>query len=200
LIFEALPEVLTNGSNILWRHKLHNAACLAGMAIGNASVGVNHALAHSLGAHFDIPHGRANSVFLLTTLEYNSKIPRKFMAVSSYPLWVADQKYARAAQFLNLVPAQSASSPALSNHVLSEEQRQVHIVALERAIFDLAETVGQPKSIVELGISQEDFAKAMPDLVRAAFEDMSLRTNPSCPLIKELEALFVRSYPLRQRP
>src|SRR5262249_33287683 len=130
LIFEALPEVLKNGSNVLWRHKLHNAACLAGMAIGNASVGINHALAHSLGAHYDIPHGRANSVFLLTTLEYNSKIPSKFMSISSYPLWVADQKYARAAQFLNLVPAQGATSAAVSSNVLSEEQRQAHIKAL----------------------------------------------------------------------
>src|SRR5262249_28975499 len=57
LIFEALPEVTKDPSNIVWRHKLHNAACLAGMAIGNASVGVNHALAHSLGAQFDVPHG-----------------------------------------------------------------------------------------------------------------------------------------------
>jgi acetaldehyde dehydrogenase / alcohol dehydrogenase len=200
LVFEALPEVLKNGSNILWRHKLHNAACLAGMAIGNASVGLNHALAHSLGARFDIAHGRANSVFLLSTLQYNSKIPRKFMAVSNYPLWVADQKYARAAQFLNLVPAQRANSGAHSNNVIQEEDRQSHIVALERAIYDLAEAVGQPKSIAELGISQEDFSNAMPELVRAAFEDMSLRTNPSCPLIQDLERVFIRSYPVRQRP
>jgi acetaldehyde dehydrogenase/alcohol dehydrogenase len=200
LIFEALPEVLKNGSNVLWRHKLHNAACLAGMAIGNASVGVNHALAHSLGAQFDIAHGRANSVFLLTTIDYNSKIPSKFMSVSSYPLWVADQKYARAAQFLNLVPAQSTLGATISPSALSDKQRQAHIKLLEQAIFDLAQTAGQPQSISELGISQEDFAKALPTLVRGAFEDMSVRTNPRCPLIKEVEALYMSAYPPRKRP
>ena len=197
LIFEALPEVLDNGANVLWRHKLHNAACLAGMAIGNASVGVNHALAHSLGAYFDIPHGRANSVFLLSTLEYNCRIPRKFMAVSSYPLWVADQKYARAAQFLELAPAPVEAEVAKA---AQDVKRVGLIIALKQAIYDLAVKVGQPKSIAELGISQEVFAGALPQLVRAAFEDMSLRTNPACPMVRDVEELMIGSYPPRQRP
>jgi acetaldehyde dehydrogenase/alcohol dehydrogenase len=200
LIFEALPEVLKNDTNVLWRHKLHNAACLAGMAIGNASVGVNHALAHSLGALFDIPHGRANSVFLMSTIEYNSKIPRKFMSVSSYPLWVADQKYARAAQFLSLAPAQSTSGTGQSSKVGDGDQKQERILALRRAIFDLARAVGQPLSIAELGIAEDAFKKALPELVKTAFEDMSMRTNPCCPLIRDVERLFVSSYPVRQRP
>ncbi len=200
LIFEALPEVLKNGSNVVWRHKLHNAACLAGMAIGNASVGINHALAHSLGAHFDIPHGKANSVFLLSTLAYNSKIPRKFMAVSSYPLWVADQKYARAAQFLHLSSADRLGEGLGTETLADPEKRRALVVSLMRAIYDLAVTADQPKSIAELGISEADFTKALPDLIRAAFEDMSTRTNPSCPLVQDIQGLFVSSYPPRQRP
>jgi acetaldehyde dehydrogenase/alcohol dehydrogenase len=196
LIFEALPEVIKNGGNVLWRHKLHNAACLAGMAIGNASVGVNHALAHSLGAHFNIAHGRANSVFLLSTLTYNTKIPRKFMAVSSYPLWVADQKYARAARFLNLAEEKEATSEKGS----VDGQYGPSIVALKRAIYDLAVACDQPKSIAELGITPDVFKNALPNLIRTAFEDMSLRTNPSCPLVKDVEWLFADAYPPRMRP
>lgn len=197
LIFEALPEVLKNGSNVLWRHKLHNAACLAGMAIGNASVGVNHALAHSLGAYFNISHGKANSVFLLSTIAYNSKIPHKFMAVSSYPLWVADQKYARAAQFLNLTAAEIQNN---KTDTTSQTKYEGLVTALRQAIYDLAITANQPKSIAELGITEEDFKQAFPELVRLAFEDMSLRTNPSCPLVDDIEQLFIESYPPRQRP
>lgn len=190
LIFEALPEVLKNGNNVLWRHKLHNAACLAGMAIGNASVGVNHSLAHSLGAAFGIAHGKANSVFLLTTLEYNSKIPLKFMPVSSYPLWVADQKYARLAQFLGLAGEKSSESLP----------REKLILALRRAIYDLGREAGQPLSIAELGISVADFEKAMPELVRAGFEDISGKTNPAVPMLIEIQELFVHAYPPRERP
>lgn len=195
LILEALPAVLANPGNTLWRHKLHNAACLAGMAIGNASVGINHALAHSLGSVFDIPHGRANSAFLLSTIAYNSKIPRKFTVVSTYPLWIADEKYARAAQFLNLSPAKLPDEPASVTG-----RKQALILALKRAIFDLLETCGQPKSIAELGISQETFQQALPELTNLAFNDLSLRTNPCMPLQEEVVQVFLESYPPRIRP
>jgi len=205
LIFEALPSVLANPGNTLWRHKLHNAACLAGMAIGNASVGINHALSHSLGSVFDIPHGRANSVLLLSTIAFNSKIPRKFTVVSTYPLWIADEKYARAAQFLNLPIAKmqtllsdAAVSPSSTNS--REGKKQAQIQALKRAIYDLLETCKQPKSISELGISEASFRQALPELTTLAFHDLSLRTNPSMPLQEEVVQVFLDAYPPRLRP
>jgi alcohol dehydrogenase class IV len=125
LIFEALPETLKNPNSIVYRHKLHNAATLAGMAIGNASVGVNHALAHALGARFDIAHGRANAAFLLSTIEYNSQIPSKFVSIPCYPLWVADRKYARAAQFIGL---KDDAPAALARHLLPPTPPQLEVL------------------------------------------------------------------------
>lgn len=191
LIFEALPEVLKNGSSVLWRHKLHNAACLAGMAIGNASVGMNHALAHSLGAHFDVPHGKANGAFLLTTLRYNADVPRKITPHSTYPMYVVGKKYTRAAQFLGLPLAPEA------NGKVSEQQA---VIALQRAIYDLLSSINQPVSISELGISQSDLEKNMPTLVQAAYEDLSVRTSPRAPLFFEIGELFMEAYPRRERP
>ncbi len=202
LIFEALPEALKNPSNIVWRHKLHNASCLAGMAIGNASVGINHALAHSLGARFDVPHGRANGVFLLSTLAYNTEIPRKFMPTSTYSIWVADQKYARAATFLGLA---DPGGPSPTNDALSKKEQE-HAkhkrlsLALQRAVYDLARLTDQPLAVAELGIPIEDFQREMPALVRLSFSDMSLRTNPSLPLLSEVTELMANAYPPRQRP
>ena len=188
LIFEALPEAIKNGSNVVWRHKLHNAACLAGMAIGNASVGVNHALAHSLGARFDIPHGRANSVFLLSTLEYNSQVPRKITPHSTHTHYVAPKKYARAARFLGLADKQ----PDLSDDELC--------VLLRRAVYDLLSSLGQPTSIEELGIPAGDLLAVGPELVKSSFEDMSLRTNPRMALLMDIKELYEKSYPRRTRP
>jgi acetaldehyde dehydrogenase / alcohol dehydrogenase len=188
LIFEALPEAVKNGSNVVWRHKLHNAACLAGMAIGNASVGVNHALAHSLGARFDIPHGRANSVFLLSTLEYNSQIPRKITPHSTHTHFVAPKKYARAARFLGLDEKQAG---------LSDDEM---VVLLRRAVFDMLSSLGQPLSLEELGIPAAELLKAGRELVKTSFEDMSLRTNPRLALLSDLEELYQKSYPRRLRP
>ncbi len=191
LIFEALPEVLKKPNEVIWRHKLHNAACLAGMAIGNASVGLNHALAHSLGAHFDVPHGRANSVFLLTTVDYNSRIPRKFVSVSNYPLWIADKKYARAARFLGLVDKNGTNESA--------DAIQQAVTALKRAIYDLGVQTGQPLSISELGISPSDFEKAIPVLAVSTFEDMAIKTNPCYPPGEDIVKLLTGAYPPRQR-
>jgi acetaldehyde dehydrogenase/alcohol dehydrogenase len=197
-IFEALPEALKNPNNIVWRHKLHNAACLAGMAIGNASVGVNHALAHSLGALFDIPHGKANSAFLLSTVAYNAGVPNKFTPSSTYPIWVADQKYVRAAKFLGLQPAYDKDrngSPATTI-----ETKSALIRALQQAIYDLAINAGQPLSISELGVPRQKFDEMLPLLVRTAAEDMSLRTNPSLPLINDITGLMIGSFAPRTRP
>lgn len=190
LIFESLPEVVRDPANILYRHKLHNAACLAGMAIGNASVGVNHALAHALGYEFGIAHGRANGVFLISTLEFNSSVPRKFAPHSCYTQFVADRKYARAAQFLGLAAGEGGRTSSTADLAL----------ALRRAVFDLLVAVGQPLSIEELAIARSDFDAKLPALVRAACEDMSGRTNPRMVMIAEMAELFVGAYGRRQRP
>ena len=197
LIIEALPKVLKDPCSIVNRHKLHNAATLAGMAIGNASVGLNHAMAHSFGAVFDIPHGLANSVFLMTTLKYNSQIPNKFMAQSNYPQWIADLKYVRAFEYLGLYPELSISVDYTNE---SFETRQKLILGLRQKIYDFARSCNQPLSVEELGISAHDYEKQIPSLIQTTFMDMSLRTNPGYPLMKDIYKLYQESYPRRVRP
>lgn len=187
LIFEALPKALEEPQNVVWRHKLHNAACLAGMAIGNASVGVNHALAHAFGAQFDIPHGRANSVFLLSTIDYNSRIPSKFVYVAHYPVWIADKKYARAAKFLGLVDSKDIDDN-------DPESVRAAVDALIKKIAEFGKEVGQPLSVSQLGIDFEEYEKAIPRMVLTTFTDMSIKTNPRYALQDEFADLFVNSY------
>ncbi len=188
LIFEALPEVLKDPTNIVWRHKLHSAANLAGTAIGNASVGVNHALAHALGAAFNISHGKANGVFLLSTIKYNSGVPSKITAHSSYTLYVADKKYAKAAQYLGF-----------ANYDGGHDTNEA-VLALQRGVYDLLASCGQPTSISDLGISQSDFQKHLPDMIKNACSDVSARTNPRTALVDEVLELFLSAYPKRTRP
>jgi acetaldehyde dehydrogenase/alcohol dehydrogenase len=51
-----------------------------------------------------------------------------------------------------------------------------------------------PRSIAELGISEEEFERAMPDLTKLAFDDPSWRSNPRMPLISEMAELFWSAY------
>ncbi len=52
------------------RKKVHVAATIAGLAFGNSQVGAVHAMGHSFGAIFKVPHGIAVGLFLPYVLEY----------------------------------------------------------------------------------------------------------------------------------
>jgi len=70
LVFEYLPKAVSDGQNIENREKMHNAATMAGIAIGNSQIGGAHALAHSAGALFNIPHGEMIAIALPHMMKY----------------------------------------------------------------------------------------------------------------------------------
>jgi acetaldehyde dehydrogenase/alcohol dehydrogenase len=71
-----------------------------------------------------------------------------------------------------------------------EEKVKNLIAAVERLLDQLE----FPRSIAELGISNEEFEKAVPELVKIAFDDPSWRSNPRMPLLNELAELFWKAY------
>lgn len=70
LIFENLYTAYTDGTNLDARVKMQKAAFLAGAAFTRAYVGYTHAIAHTLGGFYGVPHGLANAVILPYILEY----------------------------------------------------------------------------------------------------------------------------------
>lgn len=178
LIFENLPELISNPKNKDSRQKMHNASTLAGMAFSNASVGINHALAHAFGARFNIPHGKANALFLLSTIDFNSAVPKKFMPFSNYRKYIAHEKYAQLAKTLGC----------------QGDGVEVLIRALKLKIKNLLVSCKLPYRISLLEIKLDEYLKTIPGLVERAFNDISLRTNPRMPLEEELEGLFKNAY------
>ncbi|MBM4082307.1 MAG: iron-containing alcohol dehydrogenase, partial [Planctomycetes bacterium] len=102
LVFEHLPQAVNHGTNALAREKMHNASTIAGMAFTNAFLGINHCLAHILGATFHIPHGRANSLVMIPVIRYNASLPKKFVAYPKYRVPQAKPRYAEIAATLKL--------------------------------------------------------------------------------------------------
>ena len=178
LAFKYLPIAYEQPRDVEARSMMHNAACIAAMAFANASVGVNHALAHSFGARFGVAHGRANALMLPHVIAYNAAVPTKFLPSPYQNGYVAHKKYATVADLLGL-----------GGHTV-EEKVQNLIAATEQ----LLDQLNFPRSIADLGISREEFKKAMPDLTRLAFDDPSWRSNPRMPLLSELEELFWKAY------
>jgi acetaldehyde dehydrogenase/alcohol dehydrogenase len=179
LVFRYLPIAYENPRDVEARSMMHNAACIAALAFSNASVGINHALAHALGARFGIPHGRANALLLPHVIAYNASTPSKFMPSPHQRGYTAPKKYAEMADLLGLGGE-------------TIEQKAGNLVAATEKLLD---QVGIPRSISALGISKEEFERAIPDLVRMAFDDPSWRpTNPRMPLMNELAELLWSAY------
>lgn len=58
-----------DGKNLTYRKNMQKAAFLAGVAFTRAYVGYVHAIAHSLGGKYNVPHGLANAIILPYVLE-----------------------------------------------------------------------------------------------------------------------------------
>jgi acetaldehyde dehydrogenase/alcohol dehydrogenase len=178
LAFRHLPIAYEHPDDEEARSMMHNAACIAAIAFSNASVGVSHALAHAFGARFGVAHGRANALMLPHVIAYNASVPTKFMPSPNQSGYIAHKKYAMMADLLGL-----------GGHTVEEKVQK-----LIRATEQLLDQLQFPRSIAEMGISHEDFERAMPELAKTAFDDPSWRSNPRMPLVSELVELFWSAY------
>ncbi|MBE2912994.1 bifunctional acetaldehyde-CoA/alcohol dehydrogenase [Anoxybacillus flavithermus] len=178
LVFEYLPRAYKNGNDEVAREKMHNASTIAGMAFANAFLGINHSLAHKLGAEFHIPHGRANTILMPHVIRYNAQKPKKFTAFPKYEHFVADQRYAQIARLLGL-PAKT-----------TEEG----VESLVQAIIKLAKELDMPLSIAATGVKKEEFESKVDQLAELAFEDQCTTANPKLPLVSDLADIYRQAY------
>ena len=78
LIFENIYTAYEDGGNVEARRNMLHASFYAGCAFTKSYVGYVHAIAHSLGGEYNVPHGLANAVILPMMLEaYGEKIHKK---------------------------------------------------------------------------------------------------------------------------
>ena len=179
MVFEYLPRAYKNGAtDTVAREKMHNASCIAGMAFTNAFLGLNHSMAHKLGGDYHIPLGRANAILLPYVVEYNAQKPTKFATFPKYEKFIADEKYARIAQYIGK----------------GGKTVQESVQNLVQAIRDLEREVGAPASIQECGIDEKLFFDNLQRLSENAHEDQCTTANPRYPLISEIAELYTKAY------
>ena len=178
IVFEYLPIAYEDGTNRLAREKMHNASTIAGMAFTNAFLGINHSIAHKIGAEFHIPHGKANAIILPYVIKYNGTVPTKFVPWPKYENYIADKRYAEISRKLGL----PASTPAEG------------VKSLVKAVQELNEKVGEEKSLKEFGIDEEEFLAKVDMLADKAFGDQCTTVNPRVPLVSEIKQILIDAY------
>lgn len=178
LVFKNIREAYNHGDNKTAREHMHNASTIAGMAFTNAFLGINHSLAHKIGAEFHLAHGRINAILLPYVIRYNSQMPTKFVSFPKYEYFIADKKYADLARRMNF--------PAFTN--------EEGVWSLIHEIQKLNEDLGIEKSFKEAGINEQEFLSKVDILADRAFEDQCTTANPRVPLISELKQILIDSY------
>jgi alcohol dehydrogenase class IV len=166
LVFKNLEDVFSGRDSLEARTRLHNAACLAGIGFTNASLGINHSMAHAIGAVFHIPHGRANAILLTKTLEFNAKSPD------------VEKK-------LSVLCAEMELDLGYSGRPSS---------ALIGKINTLLELCEMPASVKDTGLTPEAYAVKIPDLAGRAMEDGCTAGNPITPTYEDIIELLIKAY------
>lgn len=180
LVFENLPSSFENGAKDPHaREEMHNASCMAGMAFANAFLGLNHSMAHKLGAFHHLPHGIANAVILTRVMRYNAaESPVKMGTFSQYPYPNALAAYAEMARYCGVEGKDDAE--VFENFVAKLEE--------------LKDFIGVKKTIADYGVDEAYFLETLDDMVEQAFNDQCTGANPRYPLMSEIKELYLDAF------
>ena len=144
--YGALPASYAGRRGV--RLKVHQAATMAGLAFTQAGLGLCHAMAHSLGGMFHVPHGQLNAVLLPSVVATNAH--------------VATAKYALLARGCGM--GSTADTVAVRN--------------LRNNLIRLRRELKLPETLVQAGIAPGALRSAMNDVVSATLADPCCKTNP----------------------
>ncbi len=172
MAMEWLPVVCRDGSNFQAREKMHNAATIAGLGFGNSNTGLSHALGHSAGAVFHLPHGRAIGIALPYSLTYLASTP---------PIEGAPDPIERLAVLARFVGIDTPSPKDAVDNFISR-------------IRSIQKEIGEPLSLKEAGITEEQMKKEIESLVRIAEKDPNMYTTPCTCKGEALQELFEKMW------
>ncbi len=144
--WQLLPRSFQGDTTV--RLSLHDAATMAGMAFSAAGLGMCHALSHSLGGEFHIPHGVLNAILLPAVVDVN----------------------ASACQGVYATLARRAG--------LSSGTDPIALRALKNALTGLRRQLNLPDTLARAGVKPAQIRLKMDALVAAALADPCCNTNP----------------------
>ena len=146
LIAANLEKAVKNGKDVEAREALAFGSLYGGLCLGPVNTAAVHALSYPLGGEFHIPHGLSNAILLPSVMKFNMPANVK--------------RHAEVAIALGCQPGKNDEETA---------QRGVEF------IYHLAEAVGIPKKLTDLGIPQT----AVSGMAKAAMQvQRLLKNNP----------------------
>ncbi|MHB8770947.1 MAG: iron-containing alcohol dehydrogenase [Syntrophales bacterium] len=164
MVFEWLPRAYKDGTDLMPRIKMQQAAMMAGIPLCNAGSGISHALGHTIGGLYHIHHGAMVLLFVPYELQVYSK---------------ATDRYLEICDLLGIRDSGSAEK-SLSN--------------LIEKIRGLMAELNLPVSLRDAGISQGDFAKNLDFILDQAPTDPAFYFGWFDLTREQLKDLFLCAY------
>ena len=158
LVCRNLRTTIDTPAEMAARSKMAQASLQAGLAFTNAILGATHAMSHQVGGLLDAPHGVVNGVLLPHVIRYNALAsPDRFVDLARSAGLAVDG-----------MPGEEAAD------LLAEHVRR------------LADDVGVPRGLRELGVTEED----IDTMAHTALDDACLTTNPREASESQIHQLF----------
>ena len=171
LVADNLVPVYKNGADLDARAKMHTASCLAGIAFNEVSLGINHGIAHALGAQFHIPHGRANAMLLPHVLYFNAELDIKFCVKN-------DCKTADKLELLARRLGYPANSP------------DIGVRNMIQRIKEFQRILKIPTTLGDAGVTKTQNEKVKDFIIESALNDACTATNPRKASPKDVEGIL----------
>ncbi len=166
LVSDYLLSAYKDGNNTEAREKMHSASCLAGMAFNEASLGLNHGIAHGIGGKLHIAHGRTNSILLPHIVEYNADLT----GYTNCEYSNAAIRYANVAKILGL-PCSNV---------------RTGVKSLINWIVKLQKEMNMPRTLKDCGKDINEINNSIDDIAESALVDGCTITNPRVPNKNEI--------------
>lgn len=164
-IKQYLPRAVKNGDDMQAREMMAYAQYSAGLAFSNSGLGMVHAMAHSLGGFYNLPHGVCNAVLLPHVMEFNAE----------------DKKVQARFQIIYEALGFKGSASYVPYRAMTESVREIKRLSKE---------IGIPQNLQELKVRPEDF-KSLAEL---AIKDTCMPSNPREASLEEIMGVYRKAY------
>ncbi|NLL71393.1 MAG: iron-containing alcohol dehydrogenase [Epulopiscium sp.] len=160
-----LPKAVECGEDIEARTMMAHASYIAGIAFSNAGLGMVHAMAHSLGGFYNLPHGLCNAILLPYVMEYNGREKE------------VQKRYKEVAAALGV-----ATTPWMMPYKATMDA----IMEVKK----LSRRLGLNHRLSSLGVKESDFES----LATLALSDTCMPTNPIQPSLQDIINVYKKAF------
>ncbi len=166
-IYKSLLPSYTNGEDKQAKAALQLAATMAGMAFNIAGLGLCHSIAHSLGSHFHIAHGKANALVLPSVVAFN-------------------------AQSTDVTKQYSELAKGLGFTLASDKD---NVDAFIQSLYLLKHQLQLPRYLTDINITKETITASMDMLIADIQNDFCLAGNPVSATREDIKGILMTLVP-----